>query len=87
MKLSLFKKSCKSVSASTPSSVLRDYAHEVKKVLQPPQSENVAGACEPIVHAHLSFRFKNGQGKRAFFSIHAQNTAETRQPQAQPTVD
>ena len=48
-------------------------------------SENVAGAREPSVHAHFIFRFKNGQGKQSFFSTHDQNTAETSQPQAQPT--
>ena len=30
-------------------------------------SENVAGAREPSVHAHFIFRFENGQGIRAFF--------------------
>ena len=50
-------------------------------------SENVAGACEPNVHAHFIFLFKNGQGNQSFFSIHHQNTAETSQRQAQPTDD
>ena len=48
-------------------------------------SENVAGAREPSVHAHFIFRFKNGQGNQSIFSTHDQNTAETSQPQAQPT--
>ena len=30
-------------------------------------SENVAGAREPRVHAHFIFRFKNGQGKSEHF--------------------
>ena len=49
--------------------------------------ENVAGAHEPNVHTHFIFRFKNGQGNQSFFSIHAQNTAETSQPPAQLTND
>ena len=48
-------------------------------------SENVAGAHEPSVHAHFIFRFENGQGNQSLFSTHDQNTAETSQPQAQPT--
>ena len=48
-------------------------------------SENVAGAREPSVHAHFIFRFENGQGNQSLFSTHDQNTAETNQPQAQPT--
>ena len=48
-------------------------------------SENVAGAREPNVHAHFIFRFENGQGNQSFFSIHDRNTAETGQPQAQLT--
>ena len=39
------------------------------------------------VHAHFIFRFENGPGNQSFFSIHNQNTAETSQPQAQPTDD
>ena len=39
-------------------------------------SENVAGAHEPSVHAHFIFRFKNGQGNQSVFSTHDQNTAE-----------
>ena len=27
-------------------------------------SENVAGACEPNVHAHFAFRFENGRGNK-----------------------
>ena len=50
-------------------------------------SKNVAGAREQNVHAHFVFRFENGQGNQSFFSIHDQNTAETSQPQAQPTDD
>ena len=50
-------------------------------------SENVAGACEPNVHAHFIFRFENGQGNQGFFSIRDQNTAEASQPQAQPMDD
>ena len=30
-------------------------------------SENVAGAREPSVHAHFIFRFENGQGNQSFF--------------------
>ena len=49
-------------------------------------SENVAGARGPSVHAHFIFRFKTGQGNQTIFSTHDQNTAEsTSQPQAQPT--
>ena len=48
-------------------------------------SENVAGAREPSVHAHFIFRFENGQGNQSLFSTHNQNTAETSQPRAQPT--
>ena len=48
-------------------------------------SENVAGAREPSVHTHFIFRFENGQGNQSLFSTHDQNTAETSQPQAQPT--
>ena len=48
-------------------------------------SENVAGVREPNVHAHFIFRFENGQGNQSFFSTHNQNTAESSQPQAQPT--
>ena len=48
-------------------------------------SENVAGARKPSVHAHFIFRFENGQGNQSLFSTHDQNTAETSQPQAQPT--
>ena len=47
-------------------------------------SENVAGAHEPSVHAQFIFRFKNSQGNQSIFSTHDQNTAETSQPQAQP---
>ena len=50
-------------------------------------SENVAGASQPNVHARFIFRFENGPGNQSFFSIHDQNTAETSQPQAQPTND
>ena len=32
-------------------------------------SENVAGAREPNVHAHFIFRFENGQGKKSFFFL------------------
>ena len=46
-------------------------------------SENVADAHEPSVHAFI-FRFENGQGNQSLFSTHDQNTAETSQPQAQP---
>ena len=49
-------------------------------------SENVAGAPQPNVHAHFIFRFENGPGNQ-IFSSHDQNTAETSQPQAQPTDD
>ena len=45
-------------------------------------SENVAGAREPSVHAHFIFHFKNGQANQSIFSTHDQNTAETSQPQA-----
>ena len=48
-------------------------------------SENVAGVREPSVHAHFFFRFENGQGNQTLFSTHNQKTAETSQPQAQPT--
>ena len=48
-------------------------------------SENVAGAREPSVHAHFIFRFENGQENQSLFSTNDQNTAETSQPQAQPT--
>ena len=48
-------------------------------------SENVAGAHEPSVHAHFIFRFENGQENQSLFSTHDQNTAETSQPQAQRT--
>ena len=48
-------------------------------------SENVAGVREPSVHAHFIFRFKNDQGNQSNFATHDQNTAETSQPQAQPT--
>ena len=48
-------------------------------------SENFAGAREPSVHAHFIFRFENGQGNQSLFSTQDQNTAETSQPQAQPT--
>ena len=48
-------------------------------------SENVAGASEPNVQAHFIFCFENGQGNQIVSSIHDQNTAETSQPQAQPT--
>ena len=30
-------------------------------------SENVAGAREPSVHAHFIFCFENGQGNQSFF--------------------
>ena len=30
-------------------------------------SENVAGAREPSVHAHVIFRFEHGQGNQSFF--------------------
>ena len=30
-------------------------------------SQNVAGAREPSVHAHFIFRFENGQGNQSFF--------------------
>ena len=50
-------------------------------------SENGAGAPQPNVHAHFIFRFENGPGNQSFFSIHNQNTAETSQPQAQPTAN
>ena len=48
-------------------------------------SENVAGARQPSVHPHFIFRFENGQGNQSLFSTHDQNTAESSQPQAQPT--
>ena len=48
-------------------------------------SENVPGAREPSVHAHFIFRFEKGQGNQSLFSTHDQYTAETSQPQAQPT--
>ena len=50
-------------------------------------SENVAGAPQPNVHAHFMFRFENGPGNQGFFSLCNQNTAETSQPQAQPKDD
>ena len=50
-------------------------------------SENVAGAPQPNVHAHFIFRFENCPGNQGFFSIYDQNTAETSQPQAQPMDD
>ena len=51
-------------------------------------SENVAGAREPSVHAQFIFRFENGQGNQSLFSTHDQNTAETSQPQAsRRTID
>ena len=50
-------------------------------------SENVSGAREPTVHAHFIFCFENSQGNQSLVSIHAQNTAETSQPEAQPTDD
>ena len=50
-------------------------------------SEDVAGVSQRSVHAHFIFRFENGPGNQNFFSIHDQNTAETSQPQAQPTED
>ena len=51
-------------------------------------SENVAGAPQPNVHAHFIFRFENSPGNQSFFSIlDHKNTAETSQPQAQPTDD
>ena len=50
-------------------------------------SENVAGAPQRSVHANFIFRFENSLGNQSFFSIHDQNTAETSQPQAQPTDD
>ena len=48
-------------------------------------SENIAAARELSVHAHFIFRFENGQGNQSLFSTHDQDTAETSQPQAQPT--
>ena len=39
------------------------------------------------MQAHFIFRFEKGPGNQSFFSIHDQNTAETSQPQAQPTDD
>ena len=50
-------------------------------------SENVVGAREPNVHAHFVFRFEKRSGKSELFLIHDQSTAETSQPQAQPTDD
>ena len=50
-------------------------------------SENVAGAPQPNVHAQFNFCFENGPGNQRFFSSHDQNTTETSQPQAQPTDD
>ena len=50
-------------------------------------SEDVAGVSQRSEHAHFIFRFENGPGNQSFFSIHDQNTAETSQPQAQPTDD
>ena len=50
-------------------------------------SENVAGAREPSVHAHFIFCFENAQGNQSFFSSHDQNTAETSQQQARRTDD
>ena len=50
-------------------------------------SENVAGAREPNVHAHFIFHFEEGQENQSFFSVHDQNTAEASQPQAQPRDD
>ena len=50
-------------------------------------SENVAGAREPNVHVDFIFCFENGQENQSSFSIHAQNTAETSQPQALLTDD
>ena len=58
------------------------YAHDNSA-----DSKNVAGAPQPNVHAHFIFRFESGPGNQSFFSIHNQNTAETSQPQAQPTDD
>ena len=49
--------------------------------------ENSAGAPQPNVHAHFIFHFENGPGNESFFSIHNQDTAETSQPQGQPTDD
>ena len=49
--------------------------------------ENVAGAPQPNVHAHIIFRFEKRSGKSEHFSIPGQNTAETSQLQAQPTDD
>ena len=49
-------------------------------------SENVAGAREQNVHVHSFFVLKTVREIRPFFvSIQDQNTAETSQPQAQPT--
>ena len=40
------------------------------------------------VHAHFIVHFENGQGHKSFFFyIHAQNTAETSEPQTQPMDD
>ena len=57
------------------------------RTVTPPYSVKVAGAREPNVHEHFLFRFENGQGKTSFSLIHAQNTAETSHPQAQPPDD
>ena len=50
-------------------------------------SENVPGAREPNVHMHFIFHFEIGHGNQSSLSVHDQNTAETSQPQAQPTDD
>ena len=51
-------------------------------------SENVAGVHEQNNQAHIIFLFENVQGnKNLFFTIYAQNTAETSQPQSQLTDD
>ena len=42
-------------------------------------SENVAGAREPSVHAHSFFHFEKGQENQSLASTHDQNTAETSQ--------
>ena len=52
-------------------------------------SEHTAGARELNAHVHVQyiFSFENGQGNKSFFSVHAENTAETSEPQAPSTDD
>ena len=50
-------------------------------------SRRCARELSKLMHAHFIVRFKNGQAiaNQSIFSTHDQNTAETSQPQAQPT--